>query len=71
MSELQRVEASSPVFDEARRILDGWEREEPDAEGVVLILDGLSTITLSLAGHDRKGSDTAGLCFAAAQLALR
>lgn len=70
MDELKRVQEGVPVFDEARRILDEWERAEPDADGVVLILDGVSSIVLSVSGEDRKGTDVAGLCFAAAQLAL-
>lgn len=57
------------LFDEARAQIDAWEKSDPAAKNVVLILD-TDDIVLTVAGPDMRGSDIAGLCMAAAHLAL-
>jgi hypothetical protein len=58
-------------FDEARRYLDEWQKAEPDARNIVLLLDGKDALEVQLAGAPMRASDVAGLCFAAAQLVVR
>lgn len=57
------------VWDEARRLIAEWERAEPDAAHVILILDGKDTI-VSVAGGEVRPSDVAGLCLTAAHMTL-
>lgn len=58
------------VWDEARRYIAEWEKAEPEARSIVLILDG-EDLVVQLAGEGRRTSDVAGLCFSAAQLVVQ
>ena len=68
---MKLVEASQMLnpFDEARAYLDEWEKAEPDAKHVILILDGRDVLTY-IAGSTIRPSDAAGLCFTAAHMVL-
>lgn len=55
-------------FDEARATLDAWEKEDPHAAHVVMVLDGTEDIVVALAGAAAKPSSIAGLLFNAATL---
>ena len=68
---IQVVDAApdSNPFVEARRQIAEWEKEDPKAEHIVLILDGKEMV-VTIAGAEIRPSDAAGLCFAAAQAVL-
>ena len=55
-------------FDEARRLIDEWQRECPDAERLVLIIEGPEDILVYNTGEVAKPSEIAGICFMAAQV---
>ena len=57
------------VFDEARAQIAEWEKTDPDAAHIVLILDG-EELVVTVSGDEIRPSDAAGLCFAAAQAVL-
>ena len=72
MTELTRIDP--PVilssFDDARLQVIAWQKEFPAAPHIVMILDAKDTY-LAVAGPAMRQSDIAGLCFAAANMALR
>jgi len=57
-------------WDEARETIALWEKVDPKAKYVVLILDGEKDIIMDCHGGTIKPSDLAGLCFAAATMAV-
>jgi hypothetical protein len=57
-------------WDEARETIALWEKLDPKAKYVVLILDGEKDIVMDCHGGTIKPSDLAGLCFAAATMAV-
>lgn len=66
-SRLRQVGVPS-VFDEARQQIDYWEKDDPRAEHILLIRDGMDDTEIAVAGPAMKPSVIAGLCFAAAQM---
>lgn len=54
-------------FDEARRQIDEWEKFDPQARHIVLILDGAEEVVTTVTGEVRK-SEAAGLCLVASHL---
>jgi hypothetical protein len=67
--ELRRVGVLS-VFDEARDQISAWEKENPTAVNIALVLDGQPDTIVTIAGPDKKLSDSAGLLFSAAHIVL-
>ena len=63
------VSARTTTFAEAREQLDEWEKSEPTARRLIMILDADETV-LTVTGLDVRPSDVAGLCMAAASIAL-
>ena len=72
MTDLKRIDPPLVLsaFDEARLQIIEWQKEFPGAMHVIMILDGEDTI-LRVTGLAMRPSDTAGLCFAAAQYAVK
>ncbi len=69
MSELRRIGAPLSPFAEARAQIDAWERDYPQTERIVLILDA-DELVVTVTGPGIKGHVAAGLCFTAAQAVL-
>lgn len=69
---MQLIDATPRLtpFDEARRQIDEWEKAEPQAEHVVLILEGVEDLLVTVTGPATRATNAAGLCFAAAQAVL-
>lgn len=64
---LRRVEPTTKsVFDEAREYIDAWEKAEPRAANIGLVLGGEVDLVVSVAGADLRPSAAAGLFFSAA-----
>lgn len=70
MNVLQRIGGPGSAFEQARQQIDEWERAHPAARLLVLVIDTEDDIGLTVAGECTRSSDVAGLCFAAAQMAL-
>lgn len=56
-------------FDEARLQIIEWQKEYPQTERIVLILDA-DELCVTATGPSAKGHIIAGLCFTAAQAVL-
>ena len=69
VAQLKRVEVKS-VWQEAREQIDAWEKADPTATHMVLVLDGAVDTHLSVAGPPVKPSHVAGLCMFAAAMAV-
>lgn len=61
-------ESTLSVFDEARLIIDNWEKESPQAKLVVMAMTDDEGMLASSAGQWVYPFELAGLFFAAAQL---
>lgn len=70
MTELKIVDAPMTPFDEARAQIDAWEKSDPNAGHIALVLDGEDDILVTVTGAATKASDQAGLLFAAATAVL-
>jgi hypothetical protein len=58
------------IFDEAREIISEWEKDDPSAEHVALVLDGQNDVVIAVTGGPMKPSTAAGLYFTAAQMLI-
>ncbi|MHB8388053.1 MAG: hypothetical protein ACYDBH_00565 [Acidobacteriaceae bacterium] len=71
MQGLPRIDGPLSPFDAAREQIDEWERTDPSAEHLVLILEAPESIAATLVGDAPiRPSSVAGLCMAAANMAL-
>lgn len=72
MTEIKRIDPpiALSAYDEARLQIIEWQKAFPAASHIVMILDDKDTI-LMVTGQAMRPSDTAGLCFAAAQYVVR
>ena len=59
------------VFDEAREQIAEWERLDPGATHIALVLDGETDLVVYTAGDTMQPTAAAGLLFGAAQLVLQ
>ena len=69
---LRRVEPTlaptKSVFDEAREYIAEWEKADPHATHIAMVLDGEKEIVVSVAGNAMKPSESAGLFFRGATM---
>lgn len=64
----QPVPVTKTVFQEAYEFLAEWEKSDPRATHIAMVLDGQQEIVIAVAGPEIKESAAAGLFFKAATM---
>ncbi len=60
--------APKSVFDEAREYIAEWEKADPLATHIAMVLDGETDLVTVIAGPELKPSQAAGILFTAAAM---